>query len=130
MATEDEHPRQPDVSAMLKDQTSACKAAREAIAAGAEVVILPRAAPYWMVAGITASRLRHSFRIGLTTLGLDETVAILRQHRDKPLRTGNVIAADRSWFYTLYFDATGTELLACSGVKNEDPRRKPAGSST
>ncbi len=64
-------------------------------------------------------------KIGLTTLGLDETVEILRaRHRDEQLRTGNIVAADRSWFFTLYFDATGTELLACSGVKNERPSRE------
>ncbi|KRD23452.1 hypothetical protein QBC31_40090 [Streptomyces sp. B21-079] len=35
--------------------------------------------------------------------------------------TGDIVAADRSWFFTLYFDATGTELVACSGVKSERP---------
>lgn len=66
-----------------------------------------------------------SLEIGLTTLGLDVTVEILRaQHRDEQLRTGNIVAAERSWFFTLHFDATGTDLLACSGVKNERlPRR-------
>ncbi|WP_189925419.1 hypothetical protein [Kitasatospora xanthocidica] len=125
MATEDEQASQPDISAMLEDQTSACAPARDAIAAGAEVMIFPRASPHWMVAGITYKRLRHSSRIGLTTLGLDETVEILYRHRDKQLRTGIITAADRSWFYTVYLDAAGTELLACSGVKNEDPRKRP-----
>lgn len=122
MATEDENPSPPDITAMLKDQTSACKAARDAIAAGGEVMLYDGQPPQWMVAGIAATRLRRSLRIGLTTLGLDETVEILRAlHRDEQLRTGNIVAADRSWFFTLYFDATGTELLACSGVKNERP---------
>ncbi|MFD9534712.1 hypothetical protein [Streptomyces sp. NPDC060010] len=80
MATEDENPSQPDITAMLKDQTNACKAARDAIAAGGEVMLYDGQPPQW-------------------------------------------IAADRSWFFTLYFDATGTELLACSGVKNERPSR-------
>ncbi len=80
--------------------------------------------PQWMVLGIAASRLRWSLKIGLTTLGLDESVEILRtRHRDEKLRTGNIVAADRSWFFTLCFNATGTELLACSGVKNERPSR-------
>lgn len=79
--------------------------------------------PHWMVAGIAATRLRRSLKIGLTTLGLDETVEILAQHRDKQLRTGIIDAADRSWHFTLYFDATGTELLACSGVKRESPSK-------
>jgi len=41
-------------------------------------------------------RLRRSLKIGLTTLGLDET---------------------------LYLNATGTELLACSGVRREPPSK-------
>ncbi|MFC7259953.1 hypothetical protein [Streptomyces lutosisoli] len=117
MATEDEHPSQPDIAAMLTDQTSACKTARDAIAAGGEVVVWDREVPQWMVAGIASTRLRWSLKRGLTTLGLDETVEILARHRDEQLRTGIIDAADRSWFFTLYFDATGTELLACSGVK-------------
>ncbi|WP_406335867.1 hypothetical protein [Streptomyces sp. NBC_00203] len=117
MATETEHRSQPDIAAMLTDQTSACKAARDAIAAGDEVVVWDREVPQWMVAGIASTRLRWSLKRGLTTLGLDETVEILARHRDEQLRTGVIDAADRSWFFTLYFDATGTELLACSGVK-------------
>ncbi|MEU0252837.1 hypothetical protein ABZ299_10065 [Streptomyces sp. NPDC006184] len=58
MATEDEHPSQPDIAAMLTNQTSACKPAREAIAAGAEVRVFDREVPHWMVAGIAAARLR------------------------------------------------------------------------
>ncbi|MEU9031877.1 hypothetical protein AB0D46_31030 [Streptomyces sp. NPDC048383] len=52
-----------------------------------------------------------------------EPLILRALHRDEQLRTGNIVAADRSWFFTLYFDATGTELLACSGVKNERPSR-------
>ncbi|WP_426361670.1 hypothetical protein [Streptomyces sp. E-08] len=121
MATQDEHPSQPDITAMLNDQTSACKAARDTLAAGGEVKLYDGQPPQWMVAGIAATRLRRSLKIGLTTLGLDESVEILSRHRGEQLRTGNIVAADRSWFFTLYFDATGTELLACSGVKNERP---------
>lgn len=124
MATEDENPSQPDITAMLKGQTSASKAARDAIAAGGEVALYDGQPPQWMVLGIAATRLRRSLKIGLTTLGLDETVEILRaRHRDEQLRTGNIVAADRSWLFTLYFDATETELMACSGVKNERPSR-------
>ncbi|MFE5844410.1 hypothetical protein ACFQ7N_22585 [Streptomyces niveus] len=70
------------------DQTSACKAAREAITAGGEVMLYNGQPPQWMVLGIAATRLKRSLKIGLTTL---------------------------------YFDATRTEPLACSAVKNERP---------
>ncbi|MGW0771402.1 hypothetical protein [Streptomyces sp. NPDC002676] len=103
---------------MLTDQTRACKPAREAIAAGAEVWVGDREVPQWMVAGIAATRLKRSLARGLPeTIGLDETVEILAPHRGEQLRTGTIDAADRLSFFTLYFDATGTELLACSGVK-------------
>lgn len=68
--------------------------------------------------GIAATRPRQSLKHGLPkTLGLDEPVEILARHRGERLRTAAILAADRLSFFTLYFDATGTELLACSGVK-------------
>ncbi|MGW6782268.1 hypothetical protein [Streptomyces sp. NPDC054987] len=113
------------MSALLRRCQRPPKAARDAIAAGGEVMLYDGQPPQWMVLGIAATRLRRSLKIGLTTIGLDETVEILgARHRDEQLRTGNIVAADRSWFFTLYFDATGTELLACSGVKNERPLRR------
>ncbi|MFD9123203.1 hypothetical protein [Kitasatospora sp. NPDC059571] len=87
MATEDEPPHRPDIAAMLTDQTSACKPAREAIAAGADVKILDGEAPQWMVAGIAATRLKRSVARGLQeTIGLDESVEILARHRGEQLR--------------------------------------------
>ncbi|MFC8095345.1 hypothetical protein [Streptomyces sp. NPDC057301] len=122
MPNEDELPWQPDIAAMLTDQTSACKPAREAIAAGAEVQLSDGEAPFWMVFGIVATRLRRSLARNVqVTIGLDETVEILARHRGENFRNGTILSADRLWFFNLYFDATGAKLLACSGV--ERPRR-------
>ncbi|MFF4902656.1 hypothetical protein [Streptomyces sp. NPDC001068] len=89
MATEDENPSQLDITTMLQGQTSACEAARDAISAGGEVILYDGQVPHWMVFGIAARRLRWSLKIGLTTVGLDETVEILRaRHPDELLRTG------------------------------------------
>ncbi|RKE05072.1 hypothetical protein [Streptomyces sp. TLI_171] len=129
MAPEVEPSHRPDIAAMLTEQTSACKPAREAIAAGADVWVSDRAVPQWMLAGIAATRLRRSTARGLQEiLGLDETVEILARHRGEQLRSGTIDAADRPWFFNLYFDATGTELLACSGV-NRARRPDAMGSS-
>ncbi|MGW4383496.1 hypothetical protein [Kitasatospora sp. NPDC004531] len=118
MATEDEPPRRPDIAAMLTDQTSACKPARDAIANGADVKLWDREVPQWMVIGIAATRLKRTLARGRQEImGLDETVEILARHRGEQLRTGLIDSADGLWSFTLYFDATGTELLACSGVK-------------
>jgi hypothetical protein len=111
-----EQPSPSDIAAMLTDQTSACEAARDAIAAGGEVVVLDREAPQWMVAGIAWRRLGTSSKRGQPTLALDETVEILARHRGEQLRTATIDTPDRSWFFNVYFDATWTELLACSGV--------------
>ncbi|MFJ7158225.1 hypothetical protein ACIQUQ_25265 [Streptomyces sp. NPDC101118] len=121
MATEDENPPHPDVVAMLTDQTRACAAARDAVAAGGRVVVWEDAVPHWMAAGIATTRRRRTLRTGQTTLGLDETVEILARHRGEHLRTGIIDTVDRSWSYQLFFDATGTELLACCGVKRDRP---------
>ncbi|MGQ4431451.1 MULTISPECIES: hypothetical protein [unclassified Streptomyces] len=127
MATENKQPSPADIAATLTDRTSACAAAREAIAGGAEVVVGDRAVPQSMVAGIASARLRRSLKRGPTTLGLDESVAILAGHRDEQRRTGIIDTPDRSWFFTLYFDATGTELLARSGVlRSRHPEPKDA----
>ncbi|MFJ5546859.1 hypothetical protein [Streptomyces sp. NPDC093225] len=129
MATEDEPPSRPDIAAMLTDQTSACKPAREAVAAGAEVQVSYESVPQWMVHGIAATRLRRSSARGLQeTVGLEETVEILARHRGEQLCAGTVKPADGVWFFNLYFDATGTELLACSGVKR--PQRPGAEDSS
>ncbi|MFJ6121559.1 hypothetical protein [Streptomyces sp. NPDC092129] len=45
MASEDEHPSQPDIAAMLTGQTSVCRAARDAIAGGGAVVVWDREVP-------------------------------------------------------------------------------------
>ncbi|MFJ9455213.1 hypothetical protein ACIRST_09045 [Kitasatospora sp. NPDC101447] len=125
MTSQNEHPTRPGLAAMLADQTAACAPAREALLAGGELRLFDRELPDWMVRGIAATRLRRARRIGLTTVGLDESVEILSRHRDVPFRTGLLDAPDRSWFFTLYFNAAGTELLACSAVKNQPATRKP-----
>ncbi|ATZ29059.1 hypothetical protein SLAV_36470 [Streptomyces lavendulae subsp. lavendulae] len=38
-------------------------------------------------------------------------------------RTAFPAYADRSWLFTLYFNATGTEVLACSGFRHEPPSK-------
>ncbi len=131
MATMDGHPSRPDIAAMLTDQTSACKPAREAVAVGAEVRVGDRAVPHWMVAGIAATRLKRSLKRGLPeTIGLDETVEILARYRGGQLRTGTIGAADRLSFFTLYFDAAGTELLACDGRFAKPSTTLPADNGT
>lgn len=107
---------------MLKDQTRACAGCREAIpSGGAQVILFDHAIPLYMACGSAATRLKIAAKRGITTVGLDESVEILARHPGELVRTGLVDAPDRSWHYTLYFDATGTELLACSAVKGRPP---------
>ncbi|GAA1937803.1 hypothetical protein [Kitasatospora viridis] len=125
MTSQSEHRARPDLAATLTGQTVACAPAREALLAGGKLRFSGRVTPDWMVRGIAATRLGLARKVGLVTLGLDESVEILSRHRDVSFLTGSLDAPDRSWFFTLYFDATGTELLACSAVKNQPPTRKP-----
>ncbi|QKW22535.1 hypothetical protein HUT16_28725 [Kitasatospora sp. NA04385] len=117
--------RPEEVVALLAEQTGACAMAREAVRAGGEVVLLPDPAPHWMVFGNSAGRLRRTRHTGQLTVGLDESVAILREHGGAWLRTGWIETVDRSWWFLLYFDATGAELLACAAVRL--PPRTAAG---
>ncbi|MCX5097642.1 hypothetical protein OOK36_55400 [Streptomyces sp. NBC_00365] len=120
MATEDEHPPQPDIAAMLTDQTSACSTARDAIAAGGEVIVWDGLVPASQHVGVFRIRLRSIERHGNTALGLDESIQILRQHGDEPVRTGCITS--RSVAFTLFLNADATQLLACGGVKREAPK--------
>ncbi|HEY9327507.1 MAG TPA: hypothetical protein VIS09_04590 [Streptomyces sp.] len=56
------------------DQTSACKAARDALAAGGEGTLHGGRPPQWMVLDIAATGVKQSLQIGLTTVGLDKSV--------------------------------------------------------
>ncbi|MFE4540231.1 hypothetical protein ACFRKB_35060 [Streptomyces scopuliridis] len=120
MVTEDQHPPQPDIAAMLTDQTSVCSAARDAIAAGGEVTVWDGLAPASRHAGVYRGRLRSVERHGGTALGLDEAIQILRQQGDEPVRTGCITS--RYWAFTLFLNADATQLLACGGVKRETPK--------
>ncbi|WP_331769385.1 hypothetical protein OG948_37040 (plasmid) [Embleya sp. NBC_00888] len=62
----------------------------------------------------------------MTTLGLDESVEILARHRDDRSHTGISDAADHSRQFALYFDAAGTEFVACGGIERE-PSSKVGG---
>ncbi|MFE2521648.1 hypothetical protein ACFXG9_41525 [Streptomyces mirabilis] len=122
MATEDEHPPQPDIAAMLTDQTSACGAARDAIATGGEVIVWDGLVPASQHVGVFRIRLRSIERHGNTALGLDESIQILRQHGDEPVRTGCITSP--SVAFTLFLNADATQLLACGGVKREAPKER------
>ncbi|MGW0771630.1 hypothetical protein [Streptomyces sp. NPDC002676] len=60
------------------------------------------------------SRLCHTRRRGVATLGLAETVAILEHSEVEALRIGMIKTADRAWTFMLFFDATATTVLACA----------------
>ncbi|MET7352939.1 hypothetical protein [Streptomyces mirabilis] len=120
MATEDEHWPQPDIAAMLTDQTSACGAARDAIAAGGEVIVWDGLVPASRHIGVFRIRLRSIERHGDTALGLEESIQILRQHGDEPVRTGCITSP--SVAFTLFLNADATQLLSCGGVKREAPK--------
>ncbi|MGW1494944.1 hypothetical protein [Streptomyces sp. NPDC002402] len=56
---------------------------------------------------------------GIETLGLERATKLLGRH-DKPVRLGQVMAADGSWVFMLFLTEDGSALVACTGVCHRD----------
>ncbi|MFB7675126.1 hypothetical protein ACFC26_27320 [Kitasatospora purpeofusca] len=103
-----------DLAEMLADQTPACGPAREALLSGGTFTVWDSLIPANRHFGVYRRRLRTARRRGVATLGLTETVGILEQAADEPLRIGLVSTADRAWGFMLFLDAAATTVLACA----------------
>ncbi|WP_031071353.1 hypothetical protein [Streptomyces sp. NRRL S-118] len=115
---------------MLGEQTTACGPARHALNAGGTLVVWDGLVPADRLARTYRRRLRITQRRGQQTLALATTVDILSRAADEPLRTGRIDAADRSWTFMLFLDATATAVLACTGVARSELPAEPATDAT
>ncbi|NEA58071.1 hypothetical protein G3I60_28915 [Streptomyces sp. SID13666] len=106
-----------DLSALLDQDTTACRLARAALLAGGSFEIYDGPAPANRHAGVYGIRLRRMQRRSRMTLALDEAVDILRCAGDQPVRVGLIMPADRTWTFMLFLNATATAVLACAGVE-------------
>ncbi|MFJ9395719.1 hypothetical protein ACIRQT_12685 [Streptomyces californicus] len=104
-------------------------------AAGKALAVLRGGGGYWVGdraqpagrhAGVYGQRLRRMRKYGIEPLGLEAAVQAVRAY-GRPVRTGMVDAADRSWTALLFLTEDGGTLLACAGWPLPLVRRPPVG---
>lgn len=117
-----------DLAAMLGGQTTACGPARDALLSGGAFVIWDGLVPANQVMHTYRTRLRITQKRGQQTQALAATVNILDQAGDVLLRIGRIDAADASWTFMLFLNATTTAVMACTGVARARPTTNPASS--
>ncbi|MFB7653914.1 MULTISPECIES: hypothetical protein [unclassified Streptomyces] len=101
---------------LLGGDDAASAAAGAALRAGASYIVWEGTTPAESLARIYGRRLRHTLRKGIETTGLEQAVQRLDQHR-RPVRLGQIRAADGSWVFMLFLDQKGSALVACTGVR-------------
>ncbi|WP_326729564.1 hypothetical protein [Streptomyces phaeochromogenes] len=100
------------------DDTSS--AALSALRAGASYVIWDGTTSCESLATVYGRRLRHTLRKGIETSGLARAVQRLDVY-GRPVRLGQIRAADGSWVFMLFLDQDGGTLVACTGVRQAQP---------
>jgi len=65
---------------------------------------------------IYGRRLRHTRRRGIETKNLARAVELLSRHQ-RPVRLGQIRAADGSWTFMLFLTEDGSRLITCTGVR-------------
>ncbi|NKY16360.1 hypothetical protein HGA06_20175 [Streptomyces somaliensis DSM 40738] len=95
-------------------------AALSALRAGASHVVWDGTTSAESLARIYGRRLRHTLRRGIETSGLTRAVQRLDLY-DRPVRLGQIRAADGSWIFMLFVDEGGSTLVACTGVRQAQP---------
>lgn len=111
---------------MLREQTPACRPARDALVAGGAFDVSDGLVPASRHAGVFAIRIRTAARRGHTVGGLAASVDILRQAGEELVRTGLVYSVDRSSVFTIFLNSSATEVLACAGGLRPKPPQLPA----
>ncbi|MFJ3231530.1 hypothetical protein [Streptomyces sp. NPDC086787] len=81
---------------------------------GATYWVADRAQPAGQLAGVSKGRLQHMRMHGLEPLGLERAVQLVREH-GRPVRTGLIDSADRTWTTLLFLTEDGSALAACAG---------------
>nr|WSW66160.1 hypothetical protein OG461_08135 [Streptomyces sp. NBC_00995] len=115
-----------DLAALLGEQTTACGPARDALLSAGAFVIWDGLVPAKQVTHIYRARLRITEKRGQQTQALAATVDILDRAGDALLRIGRIDAADASWTFMLFLNATTTAVMACTGVARARPTTHPA----
>ncbi|WP_406069373.1 hypothetical protein OG372_16475 [Streptomyces sp. NBC_01020] len=105
---------------LLAGDDEASAAALEALREDASYVVWDGAPSADSLARIYGRRLRYTQRAGTHTLGLERAVQLLGRH-DRPVRLGQVRAADGTWVFILFLTEDASALVACTGVRQREP---------
>jgi hypothetical protein len=73
-----------------------------------------QAQPAGRHAGVFQRRLQRLRMHGIEPLGLERAVRLIRE-RGRPVRTGLIDSADRTWTTLLFLTEDGSALVACAG---------------
>ncbi|WP_405912691.1 hypothetical protein OG760_16065 [Streptomyces sp. NBC_00963] len=105
---------------LLAGDDEASAAALEAFHSGASYIVwggTPRADS---LARTYGRRLRLTQSTGTQTVGLERAVQLLGRH-DRPVRLGQVKAADGTWVFLLFLTEDASALVACTSVRQREP---------
>ncbi|MGW8688354.1 hypothetical protein ACWGNN_46645 [Streptomyces sp. NPDC055817] len=105
---------------LLSDGDETSSAALSALRAGASHVVRDGTTSTDTLAKVYGRRLRHTGRRGIETSGLARAVQRLDLY-GRPIRLGQIRAADGSWVFMLFLDADDGTLVACTGVRQAQP---------
>ncbi|MGF0170199.1 hypothetical protein ACQF36_06615 [Streptomyces sp. Marseille-Q5077] len=109
-----------ELERLLGDGDETSSAARAALRAGASHIVWDGTTSPESLARIYGRRLKHTIRKGIETSGLEQAVQRLARH-DRPVRLGQIRAADGSWVFMLFLDQDSSVLVACTGVRQTSP---------
>ncbi|MEU6527826.1 hypothetical protein ABZ869_01375 [Streptomyces sp. NPDC046928] len=103
-----------ELEALLSGDDEASAKALATLRAGGTYWVADEAQPAGRHAGVFNLRLQRMRRRGIEPLGLERAVQRVREH-GRPVRTGLIDAADRTWTTLLFLTEDGGELVACAG---------------
>jgi hypothetical protein len=104
----------------LDDAGEAAALCRQALLAGAELVMLPGTVPTAALRDIYRSRAEHLREHAVAAIGADDAADRLDRTGHPALRIGSVEGGSGSHFSQLFFDPAATEVVACLAVPDRD----------
>ncbi|GAA2051369.1 hypothetical protein GCM10009757_24190 [Streptomyces cheonanensis] len=105
-----------ELERLLTGDDGASLAASAALRGGASYLICATSRPPTRSPRSTAADSSTPVRKGIDTTGLEHAVQLLSQH-DQSVRLGQIWAADGTCAFMLFLSQDGSEILACTGVR-------------
>ncbi|MPY31296.1 hypothetical protein FNH09_08280 [Streptomyces adustus] len=112
------------LESLLAGDDEASVIALATLRSGATYWVADRAQPAGVHAGVFKGRLQRMRMHGLEPLGLERAVQLVSEH-GRPVRTGLIDAADRTWTTLIFLTEDGSALVACAGWPLPLVARKP-----